>query len=35
MVVNRAKEISKIIMKEIREVKEVKLTQKRLLRKAS
>jgi len=33
MVVNRAKEISKIIMRELREVKEVKLTQKRPLRK--
>ena len=35
MVVNRAKEISKIIMREIREVKEVHLSQKRQLRKAS
>jgi hypothetical protein len=35
MVVNRAKEISKIIMKDLREVKEVKLTQKRHLKKAS
>jgi predicted DNA-binding protein (MmcQ/YjbR family) len=36
MVVNRAKEISKIIMRELREVKEVKLTQqKRQLKKAS
>jgi pimeloyl-ACP methyl ester carboxylesterase len=35
MIVNRAKEISKIIMREIAEVKEVKMNQKRHLRKAS
>lgn len=35
MVVNRAKEISKIIMKELTAVKEIKLPQKRLFRRAS
>ena len=35
MVVNRAKEISRILMRELKEVKEVKLTQKRQLKKAS
>ena len=35
MVVNRAKEISKIILREIAGGKEVKINQKRQLRKAS